>query len=316
MGDTHISASPWVDLPRSTWAELAGFTNIQLNQASIDQLRGLGDPTSEADVQEVYLPLTQLIGHYLRNMGNLYRDANSYLGLDSDRTPFVVAIAGSVAVGKSTVARLLAELLRRTLPRPKVQLITTDGFLYPNAVLSERGLMERKGFPESYDSKALLQFVIDVKSGLPSVTSPVYSHTIYDIEPNQQNVVTAPDILVLEGLNVLQPARRRLDGSPALALSDFIDFSVYVDAEETDIKRWHVERFLKLRDSAFQDPNSYFTRYATLPDEQAIEIATQLWDEINGPNLRNNIAPTALRATAILRKDKNHAIEEVKIRKI
>lgn len=302
-------------MPRAAWAELAGYTNIQLNQSTLDQLRGLGDPTSEADVQEVYLPLTQLIGQHVRNMGNLYRDNMAYLGLDVNRTPFVVAIAGSVAVGKSTVARLVAELLRRTLPRPKVQLITTDGFLYPNAVLRERGLLERKGFPESYDSRALMQFVIDVKSGLPRVEAPIYSHVIYDVVP-QKTIVESPDILVIEGLNVLQPARRRSDDAPALAVSDFIDFSVYVDAEEEHVRQWYISRFLKLRDSAFQDPNSYFVQYAKLSDEEAVALANDLWDTINGPNFRDNIAPTAQRASAILRKSANHEIETVRIRKI
>ena len=315
MSEQQVSASPWLEMPRAAWAELAGYTNIQLNQSTLDQLRGLGDPTSEADVQEVYLPLTQLIGQHVRNMGNLYRDNMAYLGLDVNRTPFVVAIAGSVAVGKSTVARLVAELLRRTLPRPKVQLITTDGFLYPNAVLRERGLLERKGFPESYDSRALKQFVIDVKSGLPRVEAPIYSHVIYDVVP-QKTIVESPDILVIEGLNVLQPARRRSDDAPALAVSDFIDFSVYVDAEEEHVRQWYISRFLKLRDSAFQDPNSYFVQYAKLSDEEAVALANDLWDTINGPNFRDNIAPTAQRASAILRKSANHEIETVRIRKI
>lgn len=316
MSEHQASASPWIELPRAAWADLAGYTNIQLNQATLEQLRGLGDPTSESDVQEVYLPLTQLIGQHVRNMGNLYRENSAYLGLDVNRTPFVVAIAGSVAVGKSTVARLVAELLRRTLPRPKVQLITTDGFLYPNEVLREKGILERKGFPESYDSRALLQFVIDVKSGLPRVAAPVYSHVIYDVVPTQHTLVEAPDILVIEGINVLQPARRRSDDAPALAVSDFFDFSVYVDAEEEHVKRWYIDRFLRLRDSAFQDPNSYFVKYAQLSDAEAIAIANDLWDSINGPNLRDNIAPTAQRASAILRKSANHEIETVRIRKI
>lgn len=312
----YNNASAWIELPRSAWAELAGYTNVQLNQSTLDKLRGLGDPTNEADVQEVYLPLTQLMGHHVRNMGNLYRDTNAYLGLEEGRTPFVVAIAGSVAVGKSTVARLVAELLRRTLPRRKVQLITTDGFLYPNSVLEERGILSRKGFPESFDAKRLMQFVLDVKSGLPLVTAPVYSHTQYDVVPGEFTVVESPDILVIEGLNVLQPARRRDDGQPALAVSDFIDFSVYVDADQEEIRNWYISRFLKLRDSAFQHPESYFARYARLSDAQAIMIANRLWDEVNGPNLMDNIRPTAERATAILRKGGDHTIESVRIRKI
>lgn len=306
---------PWVEMPRAAWAELAADLNVSLNAQTIDRLRGLDDPTDSQDIQEVYLPLTELIGEYTRNTRQLYYDSNSYLGLSVERTPFVIAIAGSVAVGKSTVARLLKELLGRTHGRPKVELVTTDGFLHPNAELARRGLLDRKGFPASYDTQTLLRFVVDVKSGLPEVTAPVYSHTIYDIVPDQHITVRRPDILILEGLNVLQPAPQR-EGRAALSVSDFLDFSVYVDAAETDIRAWFISRFLRMRYSAFTDPNSFFREFALLSDDEANAVANQVWDEINGPNLRQNIAPTRDRATAILVKGANHAVEAIRIRKV
>ena len=310
------SASPFVDLPRAAWAELTGAGAVVLNQAMIDELRGIGDPTSETDVQEVFHPLAELIGQYARHTGQLYRETAAYLGLDVTRTPFIIGIAGSVAVGKSTVARLVAELLRRSPGHPKVELVTTDGFLLPNATLEARGLLDRKGFPETYDSQALLQFVVDVKSGLPQVLAPVYSHVVYDIVPGGHTVIEHPDILVLEGLNVLQPPTWPGDGGDALAVGDFLDFSVYVDAAEAHIRDWFVQRFLHLRSTAFQDPASFFRQYAGLSDDAAADFGGTVWDEINGPNLRQNIAPTRQRATVILRKGPDHNVETVRIRKI
>lgn len=306
---------PWLEMPRAAWAELAADLNVSINTQTIDRLRGLDDPTDSQDIQEVYLPLTELIGEYTRNTRQLYYDSNSYLGLSVERTPFIIAIAGSVAVGKSTVARLLKELLGRTHGHPKVELVTTDGFLYPNAELKRRGLLDRKGFPATYDTQALLHFVVDVKSGLPEVTAPVYSHTIYDIVPDQRITVRRPDILILEGLNVLQPAQHR-DERTALSVSDFFDFSVYVDAAEANIREWFISRFLRMRYSAFTDPDSFFREYALLSDEEAITVANQVWDEINGPNLRRNIEPTRQRAKVILRKGSDHHVETVRIRKI
>lgn len=309
------TSGAYVEVDRDIWAGLADHTDIDLDQQTLNRLRGLGDPTSREEVEAVYLPLTQLIHLHMRHTGHLYRASNAFLELEVRRTPFVIGVAGSVAVGKSTTARLLRELLSRSPGRPKVDLVTTDGFLRPNAELERRGILDRKGFPDSYDRQALQRFVVDVKSGLPEVSAPVYSHITYDIT-DEVEVVHQPDILIIEGLNVLQPARTRRDGTMGLALSDFFDFSVYVDAEERHIRSWYVERFLALRETAFNDPDSYFTRFATMADQEAIEFADKVWDEINGPNLRLNVAPTRPRATVILRKGADHDVESVRIRKL
>ena len=229
--------------------------------------------------------------------------------------PYVIGIAGSVAVGKSTTARLLQLLLARWPEHPRVDLVTTDGFLLPNAELRRRGLMERKGFPESYDRRALLGFVTAVKSGAAEVAAPVYSHLAYDVVQDEQVVVRRPDVLLLEGLNVLQPPRPRADGAYGLAVSDFFDSSVYVDAEPEDVRRWYVERFLRLRGTAFADPRSHFHRYAALSDAEAVAEAERIWDTINGPNLRENIAPTRGRATVVLEKGPDHAVRAVRLRR-
>jgi type I pantothenate kinase len=313
--DTQL-LGPYVELSRADWAERAEQAQTTLDATTLERVRGLGDPTSMLDVREVYLPLTRLLSRYFLHTSELHRSTNDFLQLDVGRTPFVIGIAGSVAVGKSTTARLLRELLAGWPEHPRVSLVTTDGFLLPNAELERRGLMERKGFPESYDRRGLLRFVMAVKSGADEVSAPVYDHLAYDIVPGAEVTVQRPDILVVEGLNVLQPARVRSDGTTGLAVSDFFDFSVYVDADPDVVRDWYVSRFLRLRDTAFRDPRSYFTRYAVLTPEQAVRQARRVWDTINGPNLAQNILPTRGRATAILRKDADHRVQWVRIRKV
>ena len=307
---------PYVALSRQQWAGLADGVPWDLDEDTLGQLRGLGDPTNADEVREVYHPLTQLLNLYWERTSALFGTSHDFLGLSDKQVPFVIAVAGSVAVGKSTTSRLLQELLARGPLRPKVDLITSDGFLYPNAVLEARGLAHRKGFPESYDRAALLQCVIDVKSGKSEVTAPVYSHLVYDIVPDEKVVISDPDILIVEGLNVLQPAGRRADGTTALAVSDFFDFTVYVDARTAFIKQWYIERFFALRATAFRDPQSFFRRYTQLSEAEALRLATSFWDTINGPNLEQNVRPTRGRATAILRKGENHQVNWVRIRKV
>jgi type I pantothenate kinase len=316
MPDDAELRGAYVERSRADWAELAEHMPIPVDEATLEKIRGLGDPTSMLDVREVYLPLTRLLSRYFLHTSELFNSTNEFLQLSVERTPFVIGIAGSVAVGKSTTARLLRELLAVWPDHPRVSLVTTDGFLLPNAQLERRGLLHRKGFPESYDRRALLRFVIDVKSGQEEVLAPVYSHLTYDIVPDAQVRVRRPDILILEGLNVLQPARPRPDGTTGLAVSDFFDFSVYVDADAEDVRDWYVSRFLSLRDTAFRDPRSYFTRYGKLTTNEAIRQACHLWDTINGPNLATNILPTKGRATVILRKDRDHSVQWVRIRKV
>jgi type I pantothenate kinase len=313
---SHSLPSPYVELDRGAWARLRDHHPLSLTVEDVTRLRGLGDRLDLNEVEQVYLPLSRLLNFYVGATAGLHRVTTDFLREQPERTPFVIGVAGSVAVGKSTTSRILRELLARWPGTPRVELITTDGFLYPNAELERRGLLQRKGFPESYDRRALLRFVAEVKAGSERVSAPVYSHLTYDIVPGERAVVHRPDVLIVEGLNVLQPPRVQPDGRTGLAVSDFFDFSVYVDADAGDIRDWYVSRFLSLRDTAFRDPRSYFTRYAELTHDEAVRQAGQLWDTINGPNLDRNILPTRDRATAILRKDSDHRVEWVRIRKV
>jgi len=307
-----VGVSPFVEIPRADWAALANASTLPLSNAELAQIRGLGDFLDIDEVRDVYLPLSRLLNLYVAETQRLHSVTSGFLGNRAGRTPFIIGVAGSVAVGKSTVSRLLVELLKRWEGTPNVALITTDGFLYPNAELEARGIMQRKGFPESYDRLALLKFVADIKSGLPEVSAPVYSHLYYDIMPEQRAVVSAPDVLIVEGLNVLQQP----GPGQTVALSDYFDFKIYVDAEPADIKTWFLNRFEKLRESAFTNPASYFHRYSQVPFETALARANEIWDTINMPNLVQNILPTRSRATLVLKKGSNHLVESVLLRKI
>jgi type I pantothenate kinase len=304
--------TPFREIGRHEWAALAPTMPLPLSETELVQLRGLGDRLNLAEVSEVYLPLSRLLTLYVASSRELHKATSSFLGDSTPSTPFVIGVAGSVAVGKSTIARLLRELLVRWDDTPRVELVTTDGFLHPNAELERRGILDRKGFPESYDRRALLRFVSRVKSGAREVRAPFYSHLHYDIVKDAEIVVRRPDVLIVEGLNVLQPPAP----GHRLAVSDLFDFTIYVDARTSDIAAWYEERFVSLQRGAFTNPSSYFHRYASLDDNAARARAREIWSTINEPNLVNNILPTKARASLVLRKDSSHAVSSVLLRKI
>jgi type I pantothenate kinase len=303
--------SPFVEISRADWAALGRSTELPLTEQEISQIRGLGDFLDLKEVSDVYLPLSRLLNLYVTEAQRLHSVTSEFLGERAKRTPFIIGVAGSVAVGKSTVARLLKEMLSRWPSTPRVELVTTDGFLYPNAELERRNLMHRKGFPESYDRLALLKFVADIKSGVERVTAPVYSHLSYDIVPGAEVVVESPDVVIVEGLNVLQPPVMGQE----VALSDYFDFKIYVDADVESVTQWFIGRFEQLREGAFTNPKSYFHRYAEMPFEQALARANEIWRTINLPNLIENIQPTRSRATLVLQKGSDHVVQSVLLRK-
>jgi type I pantothenate kinase len=308
--------NPYRIFSREQWARLRDDTPMTLEAHEIAALSSIHDRLDLKEVEEIYLPLSRLLSIYVDATQRLYFAQRRFLGIEDRKMPYIIGVAGSVAVGKSTTARVLQALLARWSPRPKVDLVTTDGFLFPNAVLERQGLMQKKGFPESYDLPTLLAFLSDIKSGRRPVRAPVYSHLAGDIVPNEWIEVDRPDILIFEGINVLQTGRLPRDGKAVPVVSDFFDFSVYIDAEVSVLRDWYVRRFLTLRDTAFTDPRSYFHRYALLSDEEATATALAIWERTNLANLEDNILPTRPRATLILKKGTDHVVETVALRRL
>ena len=304
-------SSRYLDFTRDEWADLRAATPLTIREKDLEALRGINDRIDLDEVAAIYLPLTRLLNLYVSATQNLHKVSSTFLGTISPKVPYVIGVAGSVAVGKSTFARILQALLGRWPDHPKVDLVTTDGFLHRNRVLEERGIMNRKGFPESYDTRRLLQFLRELKSGQSEVSAPVYSHVVYDIVPGDAVAVHQPDILILEGLNVLQVGNTTAD-----FVSDYFDFSIYIDADEDDIEEWYVQRFLTLRETVFQNPDSFFRHYAHLTYDEAVETARFIWREINGKNLRENILPTKERAGLLLHKAADHRVSGVALRRL
>jgi type I pantothenate kinase len=313
---TEDQLSPYHVFSRAEWAALREDTPMTLTSDEVTRLRSLHDRLDIAEIEEIYLPLSRLLSLYVAATQRLFLAQQRFLTTEDAKTPYIIGVAGSVAVGKSTTARVLQALLARWPNVPKVDLVTTDGFLYPNAVLERDRLMERKGFPESYDLPALLRFLYDIKAGHRPVRAPVYSHLVYDVMPNNWLEIDRPDILIVEGLNVLQTGRLPRDGKAIPFVSDFFDFSIYLDASEDVLMQWYVERFLALRETAFRDPKSYFHRYSQLSDTEASATASSIWTRINLVNLHENILPTRQRGDLILKKQKNHMVQQVALRKL
>ncbi|WEJ58616.1 type I pantothenate kinase [Devosia sp. FJ2-5-3] len=316
MARRSPSLDPYHHFTIAEWSQLRNGQPMTLTQSDIDKLHGLNDPISLEEAEEVYLPLTRLLSHYVEAIQDLHNVASRFLKKPDHKVPFIIGVAGSVAVGKSTTARILQALLSRWPSSPRVDLVTTDGFLYPNAELGRRGLMERKGFPESYDRARFVNFLADIKSGKEKVAVPVYSHLVYDVVEGEEVVIDRPDILIVEGLNILQPGELPRTGNPILFASDFIDFSIYIDAETADLEDWFIERFFHLRETAFRDPNSFFRKLTEMSEAEAEEFGRQVWRSINLPNLLENILPTRGRADLILKKGKGHFIANVSLRRV
>ena len=316
MDAKTMTLSPYRVFSRAEWAALRADTPLTLTAADLDELRGVNDRVNLDEVVAIYLPLSRLLNLYVAATQELFRATQQFLHSGEHKVPYIVGIAGSVAAGKSTTARILERLLARWPNHPKVDLVPTDGFLLPNAVLEREGLMNRKGFPESYDLPTLLRFLSDIKAGKRRVAAPVYSHLVYDVMPGRTITIDRPDILIVEGLNVLQTGRPPRDGLAIPYVSDFFDFSIYMDADEEVLRTWYVDRFFSLRETAFRDPRSYFHRYASLSDEETRNTADRIWSTINLRNLRENVLPTRQRADLILRKEADHVIHSVALRKL
>lgn len=308
--------APYHRFSKSEWSALRADEPMTLTREDVQRLRSLSDPISLEEAEEVYLPLTRLLSFYVEAVQGLHNVSTRFLDTLDQKVPFIIGVAGSVAVGKSTTARILQALLQRWASSPKVNLVTTDGFLHPNAVLAERGIMERKGFPESYDRTRFIAFLSDIKSGRANVAVPVYSHLVYDVVPGEEQLIDRPDILIVEGLNILQPGELPRTGKPILFASDFLDFSIYIDADTDDLFAWFMERFFRLRETAFQDPSSFFHRFAAMSQAEAGALGKLVWETINLPNLVDNVLPTRGRADLILKKGKSHAIESVQLRRV
>lgn len=315
-GSLQRQLSPYLYFSAAEWSRFRAGTPMTLSASEIERLRSLNDPVSIEEVTRIYLALSRLLSAHVESSQNLFRERSRFLDLKGQKTPFIIGVAGSVAVGKSTTARILKELLARWPSSPKVDLVTTDGFLLSNAKLRRRDMMNRKGFPESYDVSAILRFLSDIKAGVPKVQAPVYSHMTYDVVKGEKIVIDRPDILIFEGINVLQSRDMPRDGKGIPFVSDFFDFSIYIDAAKKNIERWYIDRFMRLRKTAFTNPKSFFHRYSKVSEETALVIAQGLWDNINLQNLHQNILPTRPRADLVLRKGPDHLIERVALRKL